>query len=136
MSNNAIECQGMLFKVRVGNVYQTIPDVKSFSGPDGSAAIIDTTDLSAVAKTKRMGLQDWGALKLSMNYRPDNTYHAYLMALKGSRSANPFRIYFTDNSTTIWQFIGYVTAFTIAGSVDGVVEGDVTIEITGDITEM
>lgn len=135
MSTSALEAQGMLFKVRVGTVYQTIPDVKAFNGPSGSAAEQDTTDLSATAKTVRMGLQDWGELQLTLNYRPDNTYHAYLLSLKSSRASNLFRIHFTDPGSTIWQFSGYVKGIAISGAVDGVIEAEVTIRITGDITE-
>lgn len=135
MSTNAIESQGMLFKVRISNVYHNIVDVKSFDGPNGSAAIIDCTDLSDTAKTKRMGLQDWGQLQLTLNYRPTATTHAYLLSLKDSRELNYFRIQFTDTGATLWTFRGYVTQFAISGAVDGVVEAQVTIEISGDITE-
>jgi predicted secreted protein len=139
MSSNAIEAQGTLLKVRTSIspiTFTTIPEVKSFTGPGGSAAVIDVTDLSSTAKEKRMGLQDEGQLSFTMNYLPDNSTHDYLRAIRAARTINPFQLIFTDESpATTWAFNAFVTGFSVSGAVDGVVEANVTLEITGAITE-
>lgn len=139
MSANALESQGM--KIQIGDgatpteAFTDIPEVKTFNGPNGSASIIDATDLSSTAKEKRMGLQDHGQLQFTVNFLPSNTNHALLMTAKSDRQARNFKLIFTDTPSTTWSFAAFVTSVAISGGVDGIVEGNVTLEITGDITE-
>jgi predicted secreted protein len=138
MSTNAIEAQGTLLKIGTGAspiTYTTIKEVKSFTGPGGSAAVIDVTDLSSTAKEKRMGLQDEGQLSFVINYLPDDTQHDLLRTNRAARTLTPFQLIFTDTSPTTWSFSAYITGFSVSGAVDGVVEANVTLEVTGSITE-
>lgn len=139
MSSSALESQGMAIKISnmlSPVVFSTIPEVKDFTGPGGSAAVIDVTDLSSVAKQKRMGLADEGQLSFTINYIPADTQHSALRAARSARQETDFQILFTDESpSTTWDFSGFVTGFAVSGAVDGVVEAQVTIEITGAILE-
>lgn len=139
MSSSALEAQGTLIKIGDGaspEVFNTIPEVKTFTGPGGAASVIDVTDLSSLAKEKRMGLADEGQLSFVINYIPDNTYHAALRAARASREETNFKMVFTDASpSTTWSFAAFVTGFAVSGAVDGVIEANVTLEITGAITE-
>lgn len=139
MSSNALEAQGMLIKIGNGaspEVFSTISEIKTFSGPTGSAAVIDVTDLSSTAKEKRMGLADEGQLSFTINYIPDNTQHALLRTQRASREETNFKMVFTDDSpSTTWSFSAFVTGFAVSGAVDNVVEATVTLEITGSIIQ-
>jgi predicted secreted protein len=139
MSSNALEAQGMLIKIGNGaspEVFTTISEIKTFSGPTGSAAVIDVTDLSSTAKEKRMGLADEGQLSFTINYIPDNTQHTLLRTRRASREETDFKMVFTDDSpSTTWSFSAFVTGFAVSGAVDNVVEANVTLEITGSITQ-
>lgn len=139
MSSNALEAQGMLIKIGNGaspQVFNTISEIKTFSGPTGSAAVIDVTDLSSTAKEKRMGLADEGQLSFTINYIPDNTQHTLLRTRRASRVETDFKMVFTDDSpSTTWSFSAFVTGFAVSGAVDNVVEANVTLEITGSITQ-
>ena len=139
MSSNALEAQGMLIKIGNGaspQVFTTISEIKTFSGPTGSAAVIDVTDLSSTAKEKRMGLADEGQLSFTINYIPDNTQHTLLRTRRASRVETDFKMVFTDDSpSTTWSFSAFVTGFAVSGAVDNVVEANVTLEITGSITQ-
>lgn len=139
MSSSALESQGMLIKRGDGaspEVFTTIPEIKSFNGPGGAASIIDVTDLSSTAKEKRMGLRDEGQLSLTLNYLPDNTVHDGLRTDRANRTLRHFQMVFTDTSPkTTWSFSAYVTGLAISGGVDGVVEANVTLEISGSIVE-
>ena len=141
MSANALESQGIVIAIGDGatptEVFTSIPEVKTFSFGTGSAAVIDVTDLSSAAKEKRMGLQDWGQLTMTINYIPKNAQHALLLTAKGDRQARNFRVTFTDGpSPTVYAFSAYVLSLPVTGSVDGVIESNVTLEITGDVTEV
>lgn len=139
MSDNAIDAQGIVISRGSGSgspeTFTAIPEVKSFNGPGGSASVIDVTDLASTAKEKRMGLQDEGQLSLTLNYIPDNAVHMGLRSDRANQTLRNFRIVFTDTGDTQWDFAGFVTGFTVSGGVDNVVEANVTIEISGAITE-
>jgi predicted secreted protein len=138
MSSSALESQGMLLKIGNGlssETFATITEIKTFSGPGGSATVIDVSDLSSLAREKRMGLNDEGQLSFTINYIPTNTQHALLRTQRASRELTSFQLVFTDNGNTTWDFEAYVNGFSVSGAVDGVVEAQVTLEISGVITE-
>lgn len=138
MSSLALESQGMLLKIGNGlssETFATITEIKTFSGPGGSATVIDVSDLSSLAREKRMGLNDEGQLSFTINYIPTNTQHALLRTQRASRELTSFQLIFTDTGNTTWDFSAYVNGFSVSGAVDGVVEAQVTLEISGVITE-
>lgn len=137
MSSNALPSQGMKLQIGTGSPvsYSDIPEIRSFNGPGGSAAVIDTTDLASTAKEKRMGLQDEGQLSFEINFIPTNVQHVALRAAKASGAVTPFKLIFTDSENTEWSFNAFVLSVPIGGGVDNVVVGTVTLEITGSISE-
>jgi len=138
MSSNSLESQGMLFQIGDAaspEVFTSIAEVTSISGPGGSAAVIDTTDLNSTAKEKRMGLSDEGQVTLDIMYIPANTQHALLRTRRASRVLTNFKIIFTDSPATTWSFSGYVLGFTVNNAVDATTNASVTIEVSGSITE-
>ena len=142
MSSQALEAQGTLLKIADTTsptsplTFDTIPEIKSFTGPGGAAAVIDVTDLSSTGKEKRMGLMDEGQLTFTMHYIPTETQHIALRTARATRVETKFQLVFTDDSpATTWEFSGFVTNFSTSGAVDGVIEANVTIEITGVIEE-
>jgi predicted secreted protein len=139
MSSQALEAQGV--KIQIGltmspDSYIDIPEIKTFTGPGGSAAVIDVTDLNSAAKEKRMGLADEGQLTFTMHYIPSDAAHAALRQAREDRDETGFKLIFTDESpSTTWSFNAFVTTFAVSGAVDGVIEANVTLEITGAISE-
>lgn len=131
MASNAVVAQGVTFR-REGVV---IPEVKSWSGPSGTANVQDVTTLQSTAKEKRTGLKDEGQLTLNINYVPDNAVHAALRSDWSASAIRSFSVTFTDTSTTTWTFDAMVTGFSSSGAVDGVIEGTVTLDISGAIVE-
>jgi predicted secreted protein len=138
MSGNAIESQGIVVAVgatteSVGEL-ATIPEISSISGPGGTAAVVDVSDLASTAKEKRMGLADSGQLTLTLFYIPDNAVHTELRTAYNARTLKQFEITYTDTGASTDVFSGYVLGFTISGGVDSSVTASVTIEISGAIT--
>ncbi len=138
MATNALETQGMVIKIGDGGgteVFTAIPEIVSFSGPGGSANVIDATNLSSTAKEKRMGLADEGQLQFTIRYVPANAQHAQLRTDRAARTLRNFKLEFTDSPVTVWDFSAYVTSFTVSGGVDALVEAQVSLEISGSIVE-
>lgn len=140
MSANALESQGTTFYIDLGDVSPTVwtevVGIKDYNFRTGSAAVIDTTDLSSTAREKRMGLADEGQCTWTINYRPKHVTHAELAAAKADRQSRDFKVVFTDppNPST-YYFTAYVLSVPVSGSVDGTVESSVTLEITGAVTQ-
>lgn len=139
MSTAAVPTQGTLIKIGNGatpEVFSTIPEIKGFTGPSGSASTIDVTTINSDKKEKKMGIADEGQMSLTLNYLPTNAQHIALREARNDRTETNFEIVFADDSpSTTWSFTGYVTGFSVTGSVDNVIEASVTIEITGSIIE-
>ena len=135
MSSTAITEQGIAIARFGTTAFETIPNVVSFQGPGGQAAVIDVTNLASTAKEKRVGLRDEGQLSLTLHYNPDDLVHQGLRTDRANRVRRQFKITFTDTNPATWTFYGYVTHFSVQGGVDAVVQASVTIEIDGDITE-
>lgn len=140
MSTSALESQGVT--IGVGDAaspeaYTDIPDVMEISGPDGSAAEIDVTDLSSSAKEFRRGLPDNGSVSLTLFYRPAQTQHAQLKSDfdSSTEQARNYRITFTDSPATTWTFSGYVASFSISNSIDAALQATVSLRVKGAITE-
>lgn len=138
MSSNAILAQGTLFAVSQ-NVsppsFSNIPEIRSIGGPDGSAPTIDVTDLDSTAREYVLGLKDEGSFSLGVMYIPANAVHQTLRNAWSDRTQLRFRVTFTDTTTTVWEFNGFVTGFSQSAAVDTVVEATVGIKITGEIYE-
>ena len=71
MSSQALVAQGTILSIENNDspaTFDAITEIKTFTGPGGSAAVIDVTDLSSTGKEKRMGLKDEGQLSFDLMY--------------------------------------------------------------------
>lgn len=138
MSSNAILAQGTKFAYSADESppsWSDIPEIRTLGGPDGSAPTIDVTDLDSTGREYVLGLKDEGSFSLGIMYIPQNAVHAALRTAWGNRTKLRFRVTFTDATTTVWEFSGYVTGFSGNAAVDTVIEATVGIKITGSIYE-
>ena len=144
----AIVAPGSLFRYAStagsgGTVNTDLAEVKSISLDGISIAEIDTSALSATVKSFIGGTKDSGTISVTL-FAP-----AYASGLLGSTGAlNPssyangqdfrkFAIRFGPNTGTggfELAFSGYVTSFNVSAAVDGAVEADLTVRVTGGFT--
>lgn len=137
MPSAAITAQGVELKIGDGattEIFTTIAEIVSFSGPGGTASIIDVTSLSSTAKEKRVGMMDEGKLTFEMNLNPDNVQHLALKTDRAARTLRNFKLVLTDTTPTTLAFAAYVSGMSISGGVDDVVKCSVTLEISGAVT--
>jgi Lambda phage tail tube protein, TTP len=118
--------------------FVAIAEIRSFSGPGGTSAIIDATTLGSSGREKLMGLQDEGTLSLELNYSPTDSGQQALLADRTAQLRKQFKITFSNTATLAQRatatFFAYVTGFTIGGGVDALTTATVTLEITDSIT--
>jgi hypothetical protein len=124
----------------VGNAYTNVGEVTGFNGPSGAANVIDVTNLQSTAKEKMIGLRDEGQVTIDVNLNASSGQ--YQMAMKDDRAnriKRQYEIVLTDASTaldhipTALNFDAYVSGFSITGSVDNIVKGSITLEITSAV---
>lgn len=134
----ALQSQGIVLSCTIGSPTGTmtpIANVTGFSGPGGSASVIDITNLDSTAKEKLMGLPDEGQLTIDINYDPDATSHINLRNARKTRTRTEFKITLTDATATNLTFWGYVLGFAITGALDTQLKASITIEIDGAVAE-
>ena len=138
MSSLALDSQGMIIKIGDAaspEAFTQITEVKDISGPGGSATEIDASDLSSTAKEFRMGLQDEGQVTLTLNWIPTNTQHALLRTNRAAQTLTSFEMDFTDSPVTTWSFTAFIQEISISNSVDSLTEGNVTLRVSGVVTQ-
>lgn len=115
-------------------VWNTVGEVIGFSGPGGSAKVIDVSTTASTRKEKRPGLPDEGSFSLDLNFNPDDTGQQRMYALRNSQAEGAFRVTYPNG--TVDTFNGYVLEFSTSGQVDDVLKAKATVEITGAVTRV
>jgi len=140
--SNAIESQGYTLEIGQGDAttvsagsdsFDTFGEVKDWDGPSGSAAVIDATHLGSTAKEKRMGLPDEGQYKVTFNRVPGDAGQESARTARANRTLRNFKETWSDG--TVGSFTAFVLDFSTKGGVDGLVDGTMTLEISGARSE-
>ncbi|WP_144154454.1 phage tail tube protein [Paraburkholderia sp. BCC1885] len=136
MTSSAISAQGSALAINVDDadptVWTKVKNVKSYSGFDGSATSLDTTDLDSVAKENLLGLQDWGSFSIDINIDYSDPGQAAMLASKRASTKKNYQL--TLPSGDVATFLASVTSFPIAGGTDALLTATVAMAISGDVT--
>jgi predicted secreted protein len=138
MASGAIPAYGTLLKRETAfgsGTFVTVAEVKSMDGPGLKADTIDvTTHSSAAAGAWRetiASLLDPGDVKFSLNLIPASAGHKNLLSDFTGRVKTNYQFVFPDGGSTVWAFTGFMTQFSAKAAVDGVLEAEVTLTLTG-----
>lgn len=135
MATAAISAQGTQFKRGDGGSPETfslIKEIKTFSGPQASAAEIDVTSLDSTAREFIAGLVDFGEFSAQGNWLPQDVVHKALRTDFINRTTRNYQLLFPD--ATLASFAAFVKEFPVSGGVDQALEASVTWRITGPVT--
>lgn len=128
----AIKAQGTTLTIDA----TAIGGIKSYTGFDGEASEIDTTDLDSTAKEFILGLVDNGNFNMEIfpDYADTGQDALRTKAISGASAA--FILTLNDGSpSTTGTFTAYIkNAHSISGGVDAAVEGSVSCKISGAVT--
>ena len=114
-----------------------VGEVTNISGPGGSAGVIDITHLGSTAKEKMIGLPDEGQISLEINFgytTSSNDKQKDMIADRKARTKRQWGILFPDASSSLARGDGYITGFSVTGSVDNIIKANITVEIDGPVT--
>lgn len=142
MSTTPIAVAAINTFIQLGNgsspeVYATLANVSSITGPGLSANVVDVTSHSSSTpwREKITTLLDAGDVTFDLFFVPNDTGHKALLTLftsRGSGVPSPFALSFpTTPSRTVWTFDGWVSKFSTSEPVDNVIKASLTITITG-----
>jgi len=136
MASTAIAAQGATLEIDIavpGTPDTAIANIKSFSGFDGESGEIDVTNLDSTAKEYRAGLQDFGSFSLEWNPDYSDAGQNNMRSAQASGAVKTFLLTLPNGTTA--QFAGIVkNASSISGGVDAVLDGSVSIKVTGAVT--
>lgn len=111
--------------------WTSIANIKTFTGQDGSATVIDVSNLVSGAKEKRMGLPDEGNFTVTVDLDTLDAGQNATLAARSAQTQKQFKLTLPNANTA--TFSGYVTKVTADGGVDAVLKRTVEIAITGAV---
>ena len=138
MTSSALKGQGVVIGISAEtgspNVFVTIGEVVDFTGPGGSATVIDVTSLESSAVDKLIGLPDEGQISMSLNLLPSNEGQRECWEARAAQELREFNLTLTDAASTVLVFSGYVLEFSVSGAVNDKISATITVEISGLVT--
>lgn len=113
-----------------------IAGVKNLDGPGTQLAFIETTDFDSTGGFREYvgTLKDPGQMSFTLNFDPDSAGHEALCDDHDAAVARTFQLEFSHVSPPrIWEFDAFVAEITPKAEVDGLIEAQVTLRVTGNI---
>jgi predicted secreted protein len=140
--SNATSSFGTLLKIGNGGTsetFATIAEVRDIKGPNLKLNTKEVTSHSSTDGWKEFigTLLEGGEVTFQVNWLPADATHSYSAGLVKDlvgRTKRNFQIVFPSASPTTWSFTALVTGFNPGALVDGELQGDVTLQVTGKPT--
>jgi hypothetical protein len=132
----AIRSQGTIIQHGIGAVFSPVEEANDIKLGGISVSSIDVTHLASTSKEFVAGLKDNGTCDISCNFTNGVT-QAQMRTDMNAGTTSPYKVIILGPgaTTTTFSFSGFLTKY--AGpdaKVDGKLEIQMTIKITGDIT--
>lgn len=117
-------------------VFTTVAEIKSISGPGLSMETIDATHMESPNAFRELlpSFKSAGEVTLEMNFLPANANQQGFVEDFQDRVKRNWKLVFPNTATTTWSFSGYITGFTPSAAVDSILTASATIAVTGDVT--
>lgn len=116
----------------------TVAEIKDIAGPGEALDTVDATTHSSPNATREVlpGLIDPGEVSFAIAYDPEDVVGAgYLKAALRTRELNNFRIVSKTTNNAYREFNAYVTQFEPKDPVEGIIEADFSLKVTGGVIE-
>lgn len=114
-------------------VFTKVAQVRDITGPGLSTNIITANDHdSGGIATKLAGIRDGGQVTFDVAYDPADPSHEALIDAWRDRGVHSFKIIFTDDAATEWDFQAIVQQFSPSAPVEDALTASVTLEVTGE----
>lgn len=113
--------------------FTAIASVTALSGPEMSRNTHDVTAHDSPDAYMEFvgGLKDGGEVTFDLNWDPEDTTHASLLADFEDEDPRDYKLTLPVGTTTEWDFSAIITALGHVENHDGKLEGSATFKITG-----
>tara|TARA_R110000796_G_scaffold173868_1_gene290818 strand:+ start:8001 stop:8426 length:426 start_codon:yes stop_codon:yes gene_type:complete len=125
------------YESAVPGTYVNVTEIKDVTGPGEALDTVDATTHTSPSATREFlaGLVDSGEVGFSIVYDPSNTTdHQFLRTSLRARTLVVWRIVSLTGNADFRKFSGYVTQFEPKDPVEGLIEADLSIKVTGVVT--
>lgn len=124
---------GSVLAVTTTTAETNIGQIVNISGPGSDFDDLDTTtlDSSSNFRTYTPGLANPGELTFTLLYAPTTLSHKRLMYYHNNRSAKTFTVYIGSTAGTATSFSAYVKGFNREIELAGILQGEVTLKVSG-----
>jgi predicted secreted protein len=135
--SQAIFAKGSQLKVGNGatptEVFTTIPEIRTISGPSMSAEQIDVTshDTPGGFRDKIQGLKDWGVLTCEVLWVPNNVQHLQLFDDYVAGTVRHYKLTVPDANQTTLNFSAFIGNNPTSIPFDGALTKSVEFVIVG-----
>ena len=117
--------------------YAELEDVTQISGPNGTANVIDVTDLRSTAKESLPGLADYGQIQVTMNYTGGTEQVALYDMFAGNADPEYFKIAMPTSAVAttfdVLSFRASVTQCQFGANVDDKQTLQITLKTDGAV---
>ena len=142
MASPAVSAFGTLLKIGDGaspEVFTTVAELRTISGPSFSADTIDVTTHNTPTPYRRFiaGLLDGGEVNFDINFIPTEATHGYTSGIlkdMQDRARRNFKIVFPDTAATEWLLPTVITGFEMSSDPADVLMASVTLKVAGPPT--
>lgn len=115
--------------------YVTIDQVVSFSPPERMRELVDATSLDDTLQTYIPGIEKHSKCEISFVWDPDDSDHAAIYTLFGSKAEAQWKLTYTDSTPATWTFKGKVSDFVLESiEHNKALMAKVTVQRTNSIT--
>ena len=142
MSSNATAAFGTLLKVGDGGgpeVFTAIAEVKDIAGPQLSTDTEEVTHHQSVRAFEEFvaTIKRTGEVTFPVNWLPNDATQDFTTGIGNDyddRTKRNFQLVYASSPTVTWAFAAFVTGYEPAAEVAGVLEGSITLKLTGAVT--
>jgi len=122
-------------------IFSSTAEVKDIKPFKLKATTKETTSHSSPGgwKTFKSILVEGGQCTFKINFLPEDTSHSFAAGLAAdliNRQQRNYQVVLPDTGATGYQFAANVIQFDPDAAVEGILETDVALEITGPVTEI
>jgi len=120
------------------STFVEVEHVTDISGPNGTAANIDVTDLRSTGKENLPGLPDYGTLQLGINYTGATKQVALFTMFSLHSDPQSFKVAFptdaTETTFDVLAFVASVSGCVFGAKVDDKQTMQITLKTSGGVT--
>ena len=136
---SAVIGKGTLLKAGDGGgseVFTTVAEVKSISGPDITRDTLDVTNMDSSGNYREFvaTLQDGGSVSFDVNFIGNNTSQNNMQTDMNAGTARNFQLLMPNVASTLFTFTALIVGLTFNFEIDGIITENISLKITGAVT--